>query len=59
MINVALPKGRLGEAVYGMFAKAGYECPSILEPNRKLIFENEHIGVRAPPYTIHIVQFSQ
>ena len=46
MINVALPKGRLGEAVYGMFAKAGYECPSILEPNRKLIFENEHIGVR-------------
>ena len=46
MINVALPKGRLGEKVYGMFAAAGYECPSILEPNRKLIFENESTGVR-------------
>ena len=46
MINVALPKGRLGEKVYGMFAAAGYECPSILEPNRKLIFENEAAGVR-------------
>ena len=46
MVNVALPKGRLGEKVYGMFAAAGYECPSILEPNRKLIFENEAAGVR-------------
>ena len=46
MINVALPKGRLGEKVYGMFAAAGYECPSILESNRKLIFENESTGVR-------------
>ena len=46
MINVALPKGRLGEKVYGMFAAAGYECPSILEPNRKLIFENGATGVR-------------
>ena len=46
MINVALPKGRLGEKVYGMFAAAGYECPSILENNRKLIFENPAAGVR-------------
>ncbi len=46
MINVALPKGRLGEKVYAMFAAAGYECPSILENNRKLIFENEAAGVR-------------
>ena len=46
MINVALPKGRLGEKVYAMFAAAGYECPSILESNRKLIFENEAAGVR-------------
>jgi len=45
MINVALPKGRLGEKVYDMFAKAGYECPSILEPNRKLIFTNEEKGI--------------
>ena len=46
MINIALPKGRLGEKVYNMFAKSGYECPSILENNRKLIFENERTGVR-------------
>ena len=46
MINVALPKGRLGEKVYAMFEKAGYECPSIKENNRKLIFENVETGVR-------------
>ncbi len=45
-INVALPKGRLGEKVYSMFEKSGYECPSIKENNRKLIFENEKVGVR-------------
>jgi len=46
MLNVALPKGRLGEKVYAMFEKAGFECPSIKEQNRKLIFENEDVGVR-------------
>ena len=46
MLNVALPKGRLGEKVYTMFEKAGYECPSIKEYSRKLIFENEDAGVR-------------
>lgn len=46
MINVALPKGRLGEKVYDMFEKSGFECPSIKENNRKLIFENEEKGVR-------------
>lgn len=46
MLNVALPKGRLGERVYAMFEKAGFECPSIKENNRKLIFENEECGVR-------------
>ena len=45
MINVALPKGRLGEKVYAMFEKAGYECPELLEPNRKLIFTNEQKGI--------------
>ena len=45
-VNIALPKGRLGEQVYAMFAKAGFECPSILEPNRRLIFENPEKGVR-------------
>ena len=46
MLNVALPKGRLGEKVYDMFARAGFECPSIKENSRKLIFENEECGVR-------------
>ena len=46
MLNIALPKGRLGEKVYSMFEKAGYECPSIKETNRKLIFENQNKGIR-------------
>ncbi len=46
MLNIALPKGRLGEKVYEMFALAGYDCPSIKETGRKLIFENPEAGVR-------------
>ena len=46
MLNIALPKGRLGEKVYDMFEKAGFSCPSIKENNRKLIFENKERGVR-------------
>ncbi|MGI6280455.1 MAG: ATP phosphoribosyltransferase, partial [Acutalibacteraceae bacterium] len=46
VINIALPKGRLGEKVYEMFEAAGFDCPSINENNRKLIFENEKKGLR-------------
>ena len=46
MLNIALPKGRLGEKIYDIFERAGYECPSIKENNRKLIFENAEKGVR-------------
>ena len=46
LINIALPKGRLGEKVYKIFEAVGYECPSIREENRKLIFENPERGVR-------------
>ena len=46
MLNIALPKGRLGEKVYGMFEKAGFPCPGILEENRKLIFEDPDAGLR-------------
>ena len=46
MLNIALPKGRLGEKVYAMFEKAGFDCPAIKETNRKLIFENTQNGVR-------------
>ena len=45
-LNVALPKGRLGEKVYAMFEAAGFDCRSIKEDNRKLTFENEEKGIR-------------
>lgn len=46
MINIALPKGRLGEKAYAILEEAGFECPAIKEQNRKLIFENPEKGVR-------------
>ena len=46
MLNIALPKGRLGEKAYGMMKKAGFGCPALEEESRKLIFENEETGVR-------------
>ena len=45
MINVALPKGRLGEKVYKLFEKAGYGCEDIFN-GRKLVFENREAGIR-------------
>lgn len=46
MLNIALPKGRLGEKVYMMFERAGYPCPDILSDTRKLIFENPEKQIR-------------
>ena len=45
MLQIALPKGRLGEKVFKMFAAAGFDCPEALEDTRKLIFENAEAGV--------------
>lgn len=45
-LNIALPKGRLGEKVYKMFERAGFECPSVLDDTRKLIFENPEKKLR-------------
>ena len=45
-LNVALPKGRLGEKVLSIFEAAGFPCPAIHEAGRKLIFENEEAKVR-------------
>lgn len=45
-INIALPKGRLGEKVYNLLEKIGYGCPAVLENSRKLVFEDEKNGVR-------------
>ena len=46
MINIALPKGRLGEKVYDMFEAAGYPCEGIKEDSRRLVFENPQAGIR-------------
>ena len=46
MLNVALPKGRLGERVLSLFEEAGFSCPAIHEPGRRLVFENPAVGVR-------------
>jgi len=46
MLSIALPKGRLGEKAYKLFADIGFDCPSLLEPGRKLIFENQEKAVR-------------
>ena len=46
MVNIALPKGRLGENVYSLFASAGYGCQSINEESRRLVFEDYDNKVR-------------
>ena len=58
MLNIALPKGRLGEKVYDMFEKAGFDCPSIRENSRKLIFENAEAGVRYFCDKLHLAAFT-
>lgn len=45
MLNVALPKGRLGEKIYRMLERAGYSCKELLDGSRKLIFTDENSGV--------------
>ena len=46
MVNIALPKGRLGEKVYDLLKNAGFSCPELEEKSRKLVFENAEKGVR-------------
>ncbi len=45
-LNIALPKGRLGEKAYNILEEIGYECPQIRDDSRRLIFENPEKGVR-------------
>ena len=37
MLNVALPKGRLGDKVYDLLARIGYGCPEDYNATRKLV----------------------
>ena len=46
VINIALPKGRLGEKAYAIFDAAGYGCRAIYDESRKLVFESPENGVR-------------
>ena len=46
MLNIALPKGRLGDKVYALLAGAGYDCHEAFDDSRKLVFEAEDSGVR-------------
>jgi len=46
MLNIALPKGRLGDKVYDLLSAIGYDCPDYYEENRKLVFESPEKGVR-------------
>ncbi len=45
-LNVALPKGRLGDKVYGLFEKAGLAKADVLGKTRKLTFEDEESRTR-------------
>ena len=46
MLNVALPKGRLGDKVYDLLAGIGYSCPEDYNATRKLVVENPAAGIR-------------
>ena len=46
MLNIALPKGRLGDQVYDMLASIGFDCTGYYEQNRKLVFESPEKNVR-------------
>ena len=44
MIKIALPKGRLGDKVLAQFEAAGYACPEIHTPSRKLVFSTDEVS---------------
>ncbi len=46
MLNVALPKGRLGDQVYALLAGIGYGCPEDYNATRRLVVENPAAGIR-------------
>lgn len=46
VINIALPKGRMGEKIYQMFHDAGLCQENLLDESRKLIFTDEKKQLR-------------
>jgi len=45
-LNIALPKGRLGEQAMALFVEAGYGIPALQENDRRLILENPEEKIR-------------
>ena len=45
-LNIALPKGRLGDKAYALLAAAGYRANEDYNDTRKLVVENPDAGVR-------------
>lgn len=45
MLNIALPKGRLGEKAYKLLEDIGYKCEEFDSGKRKLVFTDKKNGV--------------
>ncbi len=41
MLNIALPKGRLGDKAYRIFRDCGYLCPAMERDDRRLVLPDE------------------
>ena len=59
MINIALPKGRLGEKAYELLSAAGYGCATLPEDSRKLVFgaesgEVSYFWVKPADVTVYV-----
>ncbi|MBR4441921.1 MAG: ATP phosphoribosyltransferase, partial [Clostridia bacterium] len=46
MLNIALPKGRLGDQVYALFSRIGCDCGALYGDDRRLVLESPENGVR-------------
>ena len=42
MLNIALPKGRLGDKVYRLFSSRGYDCRAMEQDDRRLVLGDEN-----------------
>lgn len=57
MLNVAMPKGRLGTRICTLLTNAGYDFSEMLQPSRKLVFVNEKMNMRCfwvKPYDVPV-----
>ena len=41
MLNIALPKGRLGDKLYMLFIACGYDCAAMEQEDRRLVLRDE------------------